>query len=379
MAVKFIFDRRGLPPTFNYGAGQLDPVTGLPDPTKSPYYMAVTALLDSSFYGVPGAADSAANHNLTATIIGTLLRKEIFDPTSVAFAPAVNDAWAVSLRDTPTVAGGKKNRNLYDEVVNIIPALPGRTDPKTKVTFIAFQEMSAVASFCADNVVAVQMDSAYFPNQVRIGLDKYVEGTPPELTLTIPPLTGAGGTDSGFNPDGTRAVGSISQAYQLDAKANVIRTVDRITELYMQGLLPMNYDAAAKAIEEYYWNSEDRLTEGARNSVYGRVLGTPNTEVSKEVVPNRDRDSLLQRFVAALAEHDRQQTISDLLQPGAARSMSLTVEQVRKAGRDVLANASLYGWGGTQSLARRLVQHLAAAMNILKMASVQTVFGVTSP
>ncbi|MBK7616747.1 MAG: hypothetical protein IPJ08_20715 [Burkholderiales bacterium] len=380
MAVKFIYDRRGLPPTFNYGTNPPanDPATNLPDPATSPFFQAVTQLLDSSFYGAPNASTSAANINLTAAIIGTLLQKEIFDPASVAFGPAVNDAWSVSLRDTPVVVGTKKNRNLYDEVVKVIPALPGRTNQKGD-SYIAFQELASVTSFCADNANTVPMDSAYFPNQVRIGLDKYVEGTPSQLTLTIPPLTGAGGTDSGFNPEGTRAVGAISQAYQLDAKANVIRVVDRITELYMQGLLPMNYDNAAKAIEEYYWDSEDRLNEGARNSVYGRVLGTPNTEVSKEVVPNRDRDGLLQRFVAALAEHDRQQTISDLLQPGAARSMSLTVEQVRKAGRDVLANASLYGWGGTQSLARRMVQHLATAMEILKKPQVQAVFGVTSP
>jgi len=384
MTVKFIYDRRGLPPSFAfYDPSQStvppnDPVTQLPDPAESPFYKALVALLDSSFYGKAGAAVDPANVNLTATILGTLLLKEIFDPASVAFAPAVNEAWSVSLRDTPVVGGTLKNRNLYDKVAAVIPTLPGRTDNSGN-SYIAFQEMAAVTSFCADNANTVAMDSAYFPNQVRIGLDKYVEGTPPELTLTIPPLTGAGGTDSGFNPAGAVAVGSVSQVYQLDVKCNVIRVVDRITELYMQGLLPMNYDVAAKAIEDYYWSSEDRLNEGARNSVYGRVLGIPNTEVSKEVVPNRDRDGLLQRFVAALAEHDRQQTISDLLQPGAARSMSLTVEQVRKAGRDVLANASLYGWGGTQSVARRLVQHVATAMNILKMPSVQAVFGVTSP
>jgi hypothetical protein len=377
MAVKFFYDRRGVPPSFDFGTAPNDAVTGLPDPATSPFFRAVTQLLDSSFYGAAGAAVAAGNINRTATILGSLLLKEIFDPASGAFGPAVIDAWAASLRDTPTIGGGKKNRDLYDAVVVVIQALPGRTTGGN--TYISFQELASVTTFAADNAGTVPMDSAYFPNQVRIGLDKYVAGTPPQLTLVIPPLTGANGTDSGFNPEGTRAVGAVSQCYQLDAKANVIRVVDRITELYMQGLVPMNYDAAAKAIEDYYWDSEDRLNEGARNSVYGRVLGVPNTEVSREVVPNRDRDGLLQRFVAALAEHDRQQTISDLLAPGAARSASLTVEQVRKAGRDVLANASLYGWGGTQSLARRMVQHLALAMEILKKPQVQAIFGVTSP
>lgn len=363
MAVTYSFDPRGLPPGFDQAA-------------QTNFVNAVFARLDTSFYQ-GGGGSAAKDADVSAVVVGSLILKEIFDPLSASFGPAIDEAALLSLKDTPSKAGGKKNRDLYIKVAATIALLPGRTDNAGKTT-ITYQEMASVSKFAADNAGMVALDSDYFPNQVRIGVDKYVEGTPPELTLTIPPLNGAGGTDSGFNPDGTRAVGSISQAYQLD-RANVIRCVDRITELYMQGLLPMNYDAAAKALEDYYWSSEDRLHEGARNSIYGRVLGIPNTEVSKEVVPNRDRDGLLQRFVAALAEHDRQQTISDLLQPGAARAMSLTVEQVRKAGRDVLANASLYGWGGTQSLARRLVQHLSTAMNILKMPSLQAVFGVSSP
>lgn len=364
MAVTYIFDPRGLPAGFTPALQTL-------------FVEAVFKRLDTSFYQ-GGTGSAATDLHVSAVIVGSVLLKEIFDPLSASFAPAVDEAALASLKDTPAKPpGGKKNRDLYIRVSELIAGLPGRT--VGNATNIAYQEIAYVSRFGVENAHLVAFDSDYFPNQVRLGVDKYVEGTPPELTLSIPPLNGAGGTDSGFNPDGTKAVGSISQAYQLDVKANVIRTVDRITELYMQGLLPMNYDNAAKAIEDYYWSSEDRLHEGARNSIYGRVLGIPNTEVSKEVVPNRDRDALLQRFVAALAEHDRQQTISDLLQPGAARAMSLTVEQVRKAGRDVLANASLYGWGGTQSLARRLVQHLSTAMNILKQPSLQAVFGVTSP
>lgn len=360
MAVTYIFDPRGLPPVFD----------------QSKFVAEVFKRLDTSFYQ-GGTGTAAGDPDVSAVIVGSVLLREIFDPLSASFGPAVDEAALASLKDTPSATAGSKNRDLYKKVSALIAGLPGRTDQN--VTNIAYQEIAYVSKFGVENAHLVPFDSAYFPNQVRLGVDKYVEGTPPELTLSIPPLNGANGTDSGFNPDGTKAVGSISQAYQLDVKANVIRTVDRITELYMQGLLPMNYDNAAKAIEDYYWSSEDRLHEGARNSIYGRVLGIPNTEVSKEVVPNRDRDALLQRFVAALAEHDRQQTISDLLQPGAARAMSLTVEQVRKAGRDVLANASLYGWGGTQSLARRLVLHLSTAMNILKQPSLQAVFGVTSP
>lgn len=373
MAVSFNFDPRGLPTS---------PVDLKTNPAnQAAYVKAVEDALDASFYGTVGDAKKLGNLNLTATIIGTLLIKEVFDPAGGAFIPTINEAWVEALKDTPVLIaanGPRKNRQLYDEVVNAISALPGHADPKVAGgSLITYQELASVAKFCAENASLVPSDSPYFPNQVRIGLDKFVAGTAPELTLTLPSLTGTAGTDSGINESGVRSVGAIAATYHLE-RANVIRVVDRITELYMQGLIPLNYDAAARALEDYYWSTEDRLNEGARNMVYGRVLGTANAEASREVVPNREREAYLRRFIAALAEQDRQQTVADLLQGTGPRAASLTVEQVRKSGRDLLANASLYGWGGTQSNARRITNHVQLAFTILQMPSIQQIYGVSS-
>jgi len=382
MAVRFNFDPRGLPTS---------PVNLKNDVAKrDAYEAAVRSTLDATILGVGGSA-KPENANLVAVIIGTLLLKEVFDPASAAFMPTINESWLLALQDSPVLdpKQPRKKRDLYDEVAKNIGLLPGHTAPAAAIvaagggpaaapdTVITFQELASVAKFCAENANLVPSDSPYFANQVRIGLDKYVSGEQPELTLNLPSLTGTTGTDSGINELGVRAVGAIAATYHLE-RANVIRVVDRITELYMQGLIPLNYDTAARALEDYYWNSEDRLHEGARNMVYGRVLGVANAEASREVVPNREREGYLRSFIAALAEQDRQQTVADLLNGSGPRAASLTVEQVRKSGRDLLANASLYGWGGTQSVARRMTNHMQVAINILQMPSLQQIYGVSS-
>jgi hypothetical protein len=49
---------------------------------------------------------------------------------------------------------------------------------------------------------------------------------------------------------------------------------------------------------------------------------------------------------------------------------------VRKSGRDLAANASLYGWASTHFVARRINQQLNTAMDILRQPLLQKAFGV---
>jgi len=60
-------------------------------------------------------------------------------------------------------------------------------------------------------------------------------------------------------------------------------------------------------------------------------------------------------------------------------ALSTTGEQVRKAGRDLAANVSLYGWAGTQADAHRLKNHIKTAFSILKMPQIQKAYGVSNP
>jgi hypothetical protein len=113
--------------------------------------------------------------------------------------------------------------------------------------------------------------------------------------------------------------------------------------------------------------------------IYSRVLGAAGGMISKEVQPNTQFDSLWLRFLSSLAEFDRQQRVDEIIATRTVRPQNLTGEYVRKAGRDLAANVSLYGWGGTHFVARRLNGHIATALDILNQPSVQKAYGVTNP
>jgi hypothetical protein len=84
------------------------------------------------------------------------------------------------------------------------------------------------------------------------------------------------------------------------------------------------------------------------------------------------------RFLASLAEFDRQRQVAGVFDTR-QRPVSITGEQVRKAGNDLAANASLYGWGWTHFAARRLNGDISTALNILKLPQIQRTYGVGNP
>src|SRR5262249_5324124 len=75
---------------------------------------------------------------------------------------------------------------------------------------------------------------------------------------------------------------------------------------------------------------------------------------------------------------DRQQRVDEIIATRGARPQNLTGEYVRKAGRDLAANVSLYGWGGTHSAARRINGHIVSALDILSQPSIPKSYGVTN-
>jgi hypothetical protein len=147
----------------------------------------------------------------------------------------------------------------------------------------------------------------------------------------------------------------------------------------MNGQLPVGFDRGGRALDDYYWTSEFRLSEAARHTQYSRVLGEPSSEKSVDVQPNTQLGDHMIRFISALAEYDRQQRVADIVGGQRASALTLTAEQVRSAGRNLAANASLYGWGGTQFAARRLADHVHKAFKILGAPEIQNAYGVDGP
>jgi hypothetical protein len=350
MATEFKIDLRGTPSNFN----------------ASDFTAAVNAALEQKF--------SAKDQTTQVSVSGLLLLGEHFEPKSSDFGGAVTQAWLELLETTKDITGKDVlNKDIFKFVMDNAAALTGRTGASPTVFH---QEVASAARHAIQNAGGVPFGHPNFPTQVRIGLDNYVSGTPLADSLDLPPLTGEFGEDEEIEPDNIRAVALVYAANQLE-DMRLFGVVDRITELFYNGLLPIGFDAGGKAIDTYYWDREDRMKESERRMIYSRVLGVPGGDVSKEAVTNTQFDSLFTRFLASLAEYDRQQRISDLIER--RRPANLTSEYVRKAGRDLAANASLHGWGGTHFAARRLNNHIAKALDILKQPSIQKAYGVTGP
>jgi hypothetical protein len=153
--------------------------------------------------------------------------------------------------------------------------------------------------------------------------------------------------------------------------------VDRIIEWFNIGALGIALDPGGHALDRYQYESDERLSQAARYSHYSRVLGVPGGQVSREVQPNGEFNNLWLRFLSSLAEYDRQFRMADLFQQ--RRGLATTGEHVRKAGRDLAANVSLYGWAATHFVARRLEKQINDIHSILKQPSILKEFNANSP
>jgi hypothetical protein len=351
MATSYYFDPRGLPPG-------LDTVA---------YENAVQTELKGSF-----GLDRVGNEERFAAIAGMMLLDEQFASSAFGFRDALQKVWVESLGKTLDYGGTEvPNNEIYKEVAADIVTFPGHTNGK-----ISFQEFAAVVRYAIAAARDVPLGHPNFATQVRLGLDHYVAGAPSSDSLILQPLTGEDGSEVEVSGDRIRAVAMVYAGLQLE-RMRLFNVVDRITELFMNGMLPIDADSSGRELDAYYYDSEDRPSESARRMLYARVLGAPGADVSKEVQPNREFDSLFLRFLSSLAEYDRQRRIGDLFDAN-RRALTLTGEQVRKTGRDLGANASLYGWGGTHFAARRLNAHITRALDILKMSPIQSAYGVKS-
>jgi len=337
--------------------------------------------------GFPAPTDAQEKANVEAVVIGMLVLDEQFNFTTPTFSESVRRAWEETLDKHRDFAGNEvKNITVYNEVVKFIvasrsgarAAVTGSSGGGPTAVNIFYQEFAFASRHAIQNVRDNPPPGESFNTQVKIGLERYVAGRPALESLELPPLTGADGGDVEIEPENIRAVALLYAAFNLE-EMRMFHVVDRITEIFNNGQLPVGFDSGGRALDTYYFDREDRLNEAERRMVYSRVLGAPGGMISKEVQPNSQFDSLWIRFLSSLAEFDRQQRVDEIIATRTVRPQNLTGEYVRKAGRDLAANVSLYGWGGTHFAARRLNGHIATALDILNQPSIQKAYGVTNP
>lgn len=321
----------------------------------------------------PKDADKEA---VFAAIVGVLLVDGHSRSRDFALKRAVRTAIREA-EDTTVDATGDSvtNTEIYNRVVDVLKER--RKDNKV----IYYEELVAAARSVFQNAGRLAFDEEEIVGaQIDQAVEEYATGGGVVGGLDLPELITADDEDEVVE-ENVRAVSVIYAAYQLE-QAKVFDVVDRILEIFMNGMLPVGFDAAGRALDDLYFSSEDRYDKSQRFMQYSRVLGAPGGDVSSEVAPNAEFERLFLRFLASVSEFERQQRLGDLFEAGAnggRRSLAITGEHVRKAGRDLAANASLYGWANTHFAGRRLSNHINIAMKILRLAEIQNSYGVQSP
>jgi hypothetical protein len=347
----------------------------LPDSLKTP--AAQTAFEDAVLVRMNDAGAAVQKDEaLFGAVVGMLVLDGFTDPASTSFNHGFWSIFGEAAGSTTESDGTTQvaNKVVYQDVADVISKIAGHAGT------VYYQELASVSRSLLANTDNIPFDNPAFKSQIRVFDDAYVQSGPQGDTLDLPDLTGTagGGAPDDLRPDNIRAVGIILAAYNLE-QLRLFDAVDRIIETWWNGQLPVGSDRGSKALDDFYWSSEFRLSPPARHMQYGRVLGVTGGEVSTEVQPNTQFHDLWMRLIASLAEYDRQQRIGDIVSGQRASALTLTGEQVRQAGRNLAANASLYGWGGTQFAARRLAKHVQQAFDILNTAEIQNAYGVDGP
>src|SRR5262249_15158131 len=147
------------------------------------------------------------------------------------------------------------NVTVYGEVVKFIVT---SRDPggATNTVDVSYQEFAFASRHAIQNVRDNPPPGESFNTQVKIGLERFVAGRPAIESLELPPLTGADGGDVEIEPENIRAVALVYAAWNLE-EMRLFHVVDRITEIYNNGQLPVGFDAGGRALDTYFFDRID--------------------------------------------------------------------------------------------------------------------------
>jgi hypothetical protein len=196
------------------------------------------------------------------------------------------------------------------------------------------------------------------------------EGAPPSaLEIDLPDLEED--VDIEIVKENLNAVQAIYFSYQLE-EMRMYQVVERIVELFRQGLLPLSRGRVGDYLYKYYQKAAERITESERRDLYFRCFGAPGGNPNGGE-PNRDFNELWLRFVSAVSSFARQLTVDRLLRTNVP--MSVSQEQVRKAGRDLGANLSRNGFGIAYFAATEMQRSILEFRDVLTDPDLRNVFG----
>lgn len=170
--------------------------------------------------------------------------------------------------------------------------------------------------------------------------------------------------------DNIRTLQPIYTAALLE-ELKAFQVVDRIVELYQQGLLPLGRGRAGGNLFRYWKETASRIAEPDRRRLYLRVFGFATGQA--DVTPNREFDDLWRRFISSVASLNSQRESDDLTHD--PNLIAAAQQEVRRAARELAANLSLNGQGWAGFAAKELQKQIGDSTNLLSAPEVRSAYG----
>ena len=306
-----------------------------------------------------------------AAVYGILVRDNDVKPELRSFGRALSLARAEY----------NANSTLYDKILDILVDIGdehGEAHIGQQVVptdDVRESDWVAVAQALANRGVAP--DELYLDVMVRVELNarkgRDGEAPPSSQEIELPDLEAE--VDVEIVEANLHAMQAMYFAAMLE-EVKLFQVADKLVELFHQGVLPLGRGRAGDLLFRYWKKSNDRFTEVERNNLYGRAFGLPGGDPALGST-NREFNNSWLRFISAVSSYNRQVTVDDLLRSRIPASVSQ--EQVRKAGRDLAATLSLYGYGVAYFAATELQQQIVDILEILREEEVQKAYGARDP
>ena len=341
--------------------------------------------------------DLGVNEREIASVCGLLQLDNLTDPKNARFVRSIaeaqgeyrqnielfNAAYAqFKERSVVTVQSQIDKGSLSPSVIGCIrpdESIAQRVDTIDKQVPSSDERISAVSARTTAQIVRRLVADRVTPNDTWLSsrlesafnlLTGAVEGAPPSaLEIDLPDLEVA--VDIDIVKENLHAVQAIYFSYQLE-EMRMYQVVERIVELFRQGLLPLGRGRVGDYLYKYYQKAGERITEGERRDLYFRCFGAPGGNPGAGE-PNRDFNELWLRFLSAVSSFARQLTVDRMLRSNVP--MAVSQEQVRKAGRDLGANLSRNGYGIAYNAAIEMQQSILEFRDVLTDPDLRNVFG----
>jgi hypothetical protein len=168
--------------------------------------------------------------------------------------------------------------------------------------------------------------------------------------------------------DGLRAAQVLYFAAELE-NLRAFQVADRLIQLFQNGMLPLGGGRAGKRIQRYGSATVGRAVEAERRSLYGRVFGFPGGDPAQP--SNREFGDLWLRFVSAVSRLGKRLRGEGV--DGA--HLDVSVEDVRKSGRDLAANLSLHGYGVAHYATVELGNQIHEVIELLSDEEIRRAYG----